>query len=106
MVSDIALLYAVFPTAQEADDVCAILLSEHLIACANRHAPVLSHFRWEGEIQTATEYPVIFKTSAAKATAAMVRIAALHSYDVPAIVHLADATALSPFADWVTAETA
>lgn len=104
-VSEIALIYAVFPTAEEADDICGVLLAERLIACANRQAALTSHFRWEGAIQSATEHPVIFKTSAEKACVAMERIAALHSYDVPAIIRLAGATALAPFALWVDAET-
>lgn len=102
---NIALIYAVFPTADEADNICRTLLSERLIACANRLAPMMSHFRWNGDVQSATEHPVIFKTSAERAPAAMARIAALHSYDVPAIVRLGSATALPPFAEWVLAET-
>jgi periplasmic divalent cation tolerance protein len=104
-VTKIALIYAVFPTADEADDISAALLSERLAACANRHAAVISHFRWAGAVQNATEYPVIFKTSTEKASAAMARIAELHSYDVPAILQLGDATALPPFAQWVSSET-
>ena len=104
-MSEIALIYAVFATAEEADEICATLLSERLIACANRHTAILSHFRWEGAIQCATEHPVVFKTSVAKASAAMERIAALHSYNVPAIIRMERATALPPFASWVTAET-
>jgi len=104
-VSDIALIYAVFPTAEEADDICRTLLSEQLIACANRFAPIMSHYRWNGDVQSATEHCVIFKTSPAKAPDAMARIAVLHSYDVPAIVRLGNATALPPFTEWVTVET-
>ena len=104
-VSEVALIYAVFPTAEEADDICAALLSERLIACANRHAAVISHFRWASEVQSATEHPVIFKTSAEKASTAMARIAELHSYDVSAVIRLGDATALPAFAQWVSAET-
>lgn len=104
-VSEIALIYAVFSTADEADDICAALLSERLIACANRHAAVISHFRWAGAVQSTTEYPVIFKTSVEKASAAMSRIAELHSYDVPAIIRLGDAPVLPAFAQWVRAET-
>lgn len=104
-MSEIALIYAVFPTSDEADDICRNLLSERLIACANRLAPITSHFRWNGDVQSATEHPVIFKTSPAEASAAMDRIAALHSYDVPAIIRLGSATALPAFAEWVSAET-
>lgn len=103
--ADVALIYAVFPTAGEGHDVCRKLLEERLIACANRLPMVISHFRWEGEIAAREEHPVIFKTSPAKADAAMKRIAKLHRYDVPAIIRLSTESAYVPFAEWVAVET-
>lgn len=104
--SEVAMIYAVFPTAGEGHDVCRKLLEERLVACANRLPIVISHFRWEGEIDAKEEHPVIFKTTPAKADAAMKRIAALHRYDVPAIIRLSSESAYQPFANWVAAETA
>jgi periplasmic divalent cation tolerance protein len=102
--ADVALIYAVFPTAGEGHDACRKLLEERLVACANRLPMVISHFRWDGEIEAREEHPVIFKTSAVKADAAMARIAALHRYDVPAIIRLSTDAAYKPFADWVASE--
>ena len=106
MPNEVALIYAVFPTAGEGHDACRKLLAERLIACANRLPMVISHFRWEGEIEAKEEHPVIFKTSPARAEAAMKRIAVLHRYDVPAILRLSSESAYQPFADWVASETA
>jgi len=104
-LANVALIYAVFPTAGEGHDVCRKLLSERLIACANRLPMIISHFRWEGEIEAKEEHPVIFKTSPAKADAAMKRIAELHRYDVPAIIRLSTESAYEPFAEWIASET-
>jgi periplasmic divalent cation tolerance protein len=106
LADKVALIYAVFPTAGEGHDVCRILLQECLIACANRLPMVISHFRWEGEIEAKEEHPVIFKTSLAKADAALKRIAALHRYEVPAVMQLSVASTLPAFAKWVNAQTA
>jgi periplasmic divalent cation tolerance protein len=103
MPNEVALIYAVFPTAGEGHDVVRKLLAERLIACANRLPMAISHFRWE--IEAREEHPVIFKTSPARADAAMNRIAALHRYDVPAVIRLSNESAYKPFADWVTSET-
>jgi periplasmic divalent cation tolerance protein len=103
--SDVALIYAVFPTAGEGHDMCRTLLSERLIASANRFPMVISHFRWDGEIEAKEEHPVLFKTSPAKAEVALQRIAALHRYDVPAVVRVSTEGACSAFADWVASET-
>ena len=104
-LAEVALIYAVFPTAGEGHDVCRKLLERRLIACANRLPMVISHFRWEGEIEAREEHPVIFKTSPAKAEAVINRIAALHRYDVPAIVRISSEFAYGPFAQWVASET-
>jgi periplasmic divalent cation tolerance protein len=105
MNSDVAVIYAVFPTAGEGHDVCRTLLEERLIACANRMPVVISHFRWQGEIEAKEEHPVLFKTSPAKVDAVIARIASLHRYDVPAIVQLSVGPAYPAFSDWVAAET-
>ncbi|HEV7233625.1 MAG TPA: divalent-cation tolerance protein CutA [Sphingorhabdus sp.] len=105
MPHEVALIYAVFPTAGEGHDVVRKLLSERLIACANRLPMAISHFRWEGEIEAREEHPVIFKTSPARAEAAMKRIAQLHRYEVPSVIQLSVTPALPAFADWVAAET-
>jgi periplasmic divalent cation tolerance protein len=98
-------IYAVFPSAGEALDCCRTLLNERLIACANRFPPMISHYRWEDELETAEEHPVILKTSAACQETAMARIAELHRFNVPAILSWAADAAHPAFAEWVSAET-
>jgi periplasmic divalent cation tolerance protein len=104
-VPELVVIYAVFPSAGEAHDVCRTLLTERLVACANRLAPAISHYRWEGELETAEEHPVIFKTSKARQLAAIARIGALHRHKVPAILSLPVEAALPAFAQWVVDET-
>ncbi len=102
---EIIVIYALFPTAGEAHDVCRKLLEERLIACANRMAPCVSHFSWLGELQAQEEHPVMMKTRADKGEAAMARLAKLHSYDVPAIMQLPVMAAHPGFVQWVSDRT-
>jgi periplasmic divalent cation tolerance protein len=104
-MSEVMLVYSLFPNAGEAHDACRTLLDEKLIACANRLPPAVSYFRFNGEIDTTEEHPVIFKTSAERVDALIARIAALHRYKVPAILAWPAAAAHAPFAAWVDAET-
>lgn len=99
--TELVVIYVLFPTAGEAHDVCRILLEEKLIACANRMAPGISHYEWQGEMQASEEHPVIIKTSMERADEVMARIAKLHSYDVPAILQWPVAKARPEFAEWV-----
>jgi periplasmic divalent cation tolerance protein len=61
------------------------MIEERLAACVNILGGCRSIYRWQGEIETADEVAAIFKTGAAQAPLLAARIAALHSYDVPAV---------------------
>ncbi len=105
--SAMGLLYTTWPDARTAEDAAEVLLSEHLIACANILAESRSIYRWNNSIERSHETIVLFKTSAAKADAARTRIAQLHPYDEPAILDLAvgETGSSRGFLDWVNAET-
>jgi periplasmic divalent cation tolerance protein len=104
-MSEIAIIYSVFPSAGEAHDCCRALLAEGLIACANRMAPAISHYRWEGEQETAEEHPVIFKTRAELEERVIERIGQLHRYKVPAVLSWPASSVHPMFAEWIAAET-
>ena len=101
----IVTVYAVFADADEASRIARILVEEGLAACANLLAPCRSIYRWQGAIEEAEEVPVLFKTGAGSAEALIARIAALHSYDVPAAVAWPIAAAHAPYGEWVRADT-
>jgi len=84
-LSDTALLYATFASAEEAERVAETVLSEKLAACVNILAPCTSIYRWQGKIEQAREVPALFKTRPMLARRLHERIAALHSYDLPVI---------------------
>jgi periplasmic divalent cation tolerance protein len=95
----IATVYAVFADAAEAERIAETVVTERLAACANILSPCRSIYRWEGAVERAEEVPALFKTAQPKALIA--RIAALHSYDVPAAVAWPIAEAHAPYAEWV-----
>ena len=99
-------VYAVFASAEEAERIGRAMVEERLAACVNILGPVHSIYRWKGEVETADEVAAIFKTTNARADALMTRIAAMHSYDVPAIVTWPIDKILGNYADWVEDSTA
>ena len=121
-MAELAIVYAVFPSAGEAHDCCRNLLQERLVACANRLAPVISHYRWEGEIESGHLLAHGFSVGLDRLTnfAATLgvhalflellhqgfdRIAQLHRHKVPAILAWPAAAAHPAFALWVNSET-
>lgn len=94
-------VYSIFADAAEAERVGRQLIEERLAACINILGPCRSVYRWQGAIETADEVAAIFKTTSAAADSLVARIAALHSYDVPAIAVWPIDKLLDRYASWV-----
>jgi periplasmic divalent cation tolerance protein len=94
-------VYAVFADPAEAQRIGMTIVEEKLAACVNILQPCRSIYRWEGAIETATETPALFKTTADKADAIIARITELHSYEVPAIVVWPIERLPESYAEWV-----
>ena len=97
-------VYAVFADADEAKRIARTVVEERLAACANVLGPCQSIYRWQGAVEEADEVATVFKARADKAEALTARIAALHSYDVPAIAVWPIESAWPAYAGWVEAE--
>lgn len=82
---DVVSVYATFGSEAEAERIGTAAIEERLAACINILGPCRSIYRWQGAVERSDEIAAIFKTSAARSSALVERIAALHSYDVPAI---------------------
>jgi periplasmic divalent cation tolerance protein len=80
------------------------LIERRLAACAHVRGPLHSVYRWEGVVETATEWEVDVITTSARRDACTEAILALHTYVTPAVMW----TALECSADygaWVVTET-
>lgn len=104
-MTEVRIIYSLFGSDEEIKSVCETLLFERLIACANRLAPCISHYEWQGEMQSKQEYPVLFKTTSERVAAAIERLSELSSYDVPAILSWPADHTNAQFANWVESQT-
>ena len=94
-------VYVVFPDAEEAERIGRTAVEERLAACVNLLGPIRSIYRWKGAVEQADEVAAIFKTTDQQADALIMRIAGLHSYDVPCVVTWPIDKILAPYAEWV-----
>jgi periplasmic divalent cation tolerance protein len=94
---------AFFSSQEEAHRIGRTVVEERLAACANIGGRVHSIYHWQGSIEEAGEVAASFKTTAAVADALIVRIAELHSYDVPCILAEPVGKLLAAYSDWVEA---
>lgn len=94
-------VYVIFADAEEAERIGRQMVEERLAACVNILGPCRSIYRWQGAVEAADEVAAIFKTSALQADSLITRIAAMHSYDVPAVAVWPIEKLLVDYADWV-----
>jgi periplasmic divalent cation tolerance protein len=94
-------VFATFANVEEAERIGRQMVEEKLAACVNILGPCRSIYRWQGAVESAEEVAAIFKTTAAGADGLLTRIAAHHSYDVPAAVVWPIDKLLAPYAEWV-----
>src|SRR3546814_8399078 len=83
-MSGVVTVYATVADRAEAERIGRQMVEERLAACVNILGDAHSIYRWQGQIETATETAALFKTAAYRAEPLTARIITLHSYDNPA----------------------
>src|ERR1017187_4601790 len=88
---------------KEAAQLSRTLVEEGLAACATMIPAVQSIYRWQGEIQLATETMVLLKTGPEQLAALEARLLELHSYQTPEFLVLPVESGSKPYLDWLHA---
>jgi len=88
-------------TAEEARRLARALVEERLAACATIVPGAESTYRWEGQIETATETLVVLKTAAEKIEELEARLKDLHSYETPEFLVLGVEGGNRAYLDWI-----
>lgn len=87
MSAPASLIWCPFPSEDEARAVASALLDEELVACANIIPGMISLYEWDGDRGEAREVGVLFKSHPSCIAELLPRLAQLHSYKSPAIMH-------------------
>ena len=93
-----ALLYVPCKDQKEAEKISNSLLAKKLIACSNM-IPIKSMYSWKGKTEKSNEVLIIAKTNKKNAKKAEEIIKKIHSYKVPAIIHI-DSKSNKEFDKW------
>ena len=104
-MAKILAVYTTVGSADEAQTLARALVERKLVACAQISA-IESIYTWDGAVQQAPEWRVLFKTTADLYPEVESAILAHHSYDLPAVYAVAFDRCSEPFADWVQSECA
>ncbi len=85
---------------EEARRMARELVELKLAACAQVQ-PIESLYRWQGQVESAQEYRVLFKTTEAMYAQVEAAIRARHGYKLPAIHAVLSVRAEAAYAQWV-----
>jgi periplasmic divalent cation tolerance protein len=88
---------------QEAERVASALLDQQLAACVQIVGPIISRYRWQGELERAEEWQCLAKTEAALYDQVEAAVRSAHSYEEPEILAIPVLAGSKGYLDWVSA---
>lgn len=94
------------PDADSARQVARQLVEQRLAACVNILPACTSVYRWNDAIESATEVPLLIKTTLARYPALQAALTELHPYELPEIIAVPLHEGLPAYLAWVDTETA
>ena len=103
-MESIYLIITTVAKQEDANKLANLAIEKNMAACAQIQSQCTSTYRWQGQIETATEYPVHFKTNEASKKALMSLLKENHPYDVPEIICINVDEVDSDYADWLNAQ--
>lgn len=93
------------PDEEVANAIALALVEEKLAACVNLLPRVQSVYRWQGAVESASEIPLLIKSTAARYAALEARIRELHPYAIPEIIAVPITLGLPAYLNWLAGET-
>jgi periplasmic divalent cation tolerance protein len=89
-------------SSEEARKIAHALVERKLAACVNIVPQIESVYRWQGKVESATEWLLVIKTQVHLFEQVRGAIKELHSYDLPECVMLEVAAGSKEYLDWIT----
>ena len=86
---------------EEAETIAHSLVEKRLAACVQVVGPIISTYRWKGEIETAEEWQCLVKTRRELYPQVERAIRRLHSYEVPEIIATPIVAASADYLEWL-----
>jgi periplasmic divalent cation tolerance protein len=85
----------------DAEVFARTLVDERLAACVNILAPMQSVYRWQGQVEHASERQLMIKTLPSRLAVLKTRLADLHPYQVPELLVLPITDGGEAYLRWV-----
>ncbi|WP_431044587.1 divalent-cation tolerance protein CutA [Streptomyces sp. P1-3] len=92
-------------TPEKAEALARGAVESRVAACAQISQPVTSVYRWQGVVETESEWQVLFKTTAARYEELEAHIREAHDYDNPEIIATPVTHGSDAYLGWVVEQT-
>lgn len=100
-MTDKRLVITTCGSLEEARSIAHALVERHLAACVNVVPQIESVYRWQGEIETATEWLLVIKTTVEAFDRVRESLSALHSYELPECIEISIEDGSQAYLDWI-----
>lgn len=90
---------------EEAQKIAHALVDRRLAACVNIVLQVESVYRWQGKVDTATEWLLVIKTQASSFELVRDTIQELNSFELPECVMLEVSAGSNEYLNWIAENT-
>jgi periplasmic divalent cation tolerance protein len=90
---------------EEARKIAHALVDQRLAACVNIVPHIESVYRWQGKVESASEWLLVIKTQSVSFDRLSVAIKKLHSYDLPECVMLEITAGSKEYLNWIAENT-
>jgi len=98
------LVFTNMPDAQSAENLARVLVESRMAACVNQLAPCNSTYRWKGKIESASEVPLLIKTTKSAYPKLEKLICKSHPYELPEIIAVSVSAGLPAYLGWIDSE--
>jgi periplasmic divalent cation tolerance protein len=93
------------PSRERGLEIARSVIDAHLAACAQVVGPMVSTYRWKGEVRVDEEYLLLIKTTTDRYADLEAHIHELHSYSVAEIICVPINAGLASYLEWMDEET-
>jgi len=90
---------------EEARKIAHALVDQRLAACVNIVPHIESVYRWQGKVESASEWLLVIKTQSVSFDRLSAAIKKLHSYDLPECVMLEITVGSKEYLNWIAENT-
>ena len=103
--AEVVIVYTTFPGDGDPGAFSRVLVSERLAACVMTQTGLTSVYRWQNDVEEATEYQLMIKTTVDRVGQLKQRVGELHPYEVPEFLVLPIKDGTAKYVDWVAEST-